>query len=417
MEKFIIRGGKKLKGSVKVSGSKNAALPLMAASLLPSGTTVLKNVPRLSDVKTMADLLRVLGAKVYWDGDTLTIDTSTADHYEAPYELVKTMRASVVVMGPLLARMGRSRVSRPGGCTLGLRPLDQHLKGFRALGVEIVEEHGFLDASVKSLQGKKIYFDEASVTATENVVMAAVKAKGKTTLLNAAREPHVVDLLLFLKKMGAKIDGVGSDLLTIEGVEELHPVEYTISHDYIEADTFLIAGAITEGDILVEGADWKSSQFEIAKLEEVGVELKKDTKGIRITKPCQLQHADIKTLPYPGFPTDLQPQMTSLLSLAEGTSVIAETMYENRNTHVAELQRMGASIRMEDRNIVVEGVEELSGAMVMASDIRAGAALVLAGLAAQGETHVSRIYHIDRGYDNFEEKLKGIGAEIVRVEE
>jgi UDP-N-acetylglucosamine 1-carboxyvinyltransferase len=247
--------------------------------------------------------------------------------------------------------------------------------------------------------------------------MAAVKAKGKTTLLNAAREPHVVDLLLFLKKMGAKIEGIGSDLLTIEGVEELHPVEYTISHDYIEADTFLIAGAITGGNILVEGADWKSSQFEIAKLEEVGVELKKDSKGIRVSKPCKLQHADIKTLPYPGFPTDLQPQITSLLSLAEGTSVIAETLYENRNTHVAELQRMGASIRMEDRNIVVEGVDELSGARVMASDIRAGAALVLAGLAAQGETHVSRIYHIDRGYDNYEEKLKGIGAEIVRVEE
>ncbi len=417
MEKFVIQGGKKLEGTVRMSGSKNAALPVMAASLLTYGKTVLKNIPNLSDVRTMANLLRVLGAKVYRDGKILTIDTSSADHFDAPYELVKTMRASVVVMGPLLARLGRARISRPGGCTLGLRSLDQHLKGFRALGVKIEEDHGYLESSVNGLRGSEIYFDEASVTGTENVVMAAVKAKGKTTLLNAAREPHVVDLLRFLQKMGAKIEGIGNDLLTIEGVKDLHPVEFTISPDYIEADTFLIAGSITGGDLLIEGADWNASRLEIAKLHEAGVEITREGRGIRVRSPSRPKHTDIKTLPYPGFPTDLQPQMTGLLSLAEGTSVIAETMYENRYTHIPELQRMGASLRMEGRNVIVEGVEKLSGAKVMASDIRAGAALVLAGLAAEGETHISRIYHIDRGYENFDEKLKGLGAEILREEE
>ena len=417
MEKYIIQGGKRLEGTVRVSGSKNAALPLMAASLLASGTTVLKNVPRLSDIKTMADLLRIIGAKVYLEGNTLTIDTSTADYHEVPYELVKTMRASIVVMGPLLARLGRARVSRPGGCTLGLRPLDQHLKGFRALGVKIEEVHGYLNATVNGLRGGEIYFDEASVTGTENVVMAAVKAKGKTVLINVAREPHVLDLLRFLQRMGAKIEGIGSDLLTIEGVEKLQPIEYVISPDYIEADTFLIAGAITGGDILVEGSDWNASRFEIAKLQEAGIEVLRDDKGIRVKASSRPRPVDIKTLPFPGFPTDLQPQMTSLLTLAVGTSVIAETMYENRYTHIPELQRMGASIRKEDRNIVVEGVEKLSGAKVMASDIRAGAALVLAGLAAEGETHISRIYHLYRGYEAFSEKLRGLGAEIKKEEE
>lgn len=417
MEKFIIQGGKRLEGEVEIGGAKNAALPIMAASLLGSGRTVIRNVPQLTDVKTMANVLRVLGAKVIRDDGDLTVDTSAVDYFEAPYELVKTMRASVLVMGPLLGRAGRARVSRPGGCAIGPRLLDQHLKGLTVLGVQMSEDRGYLDAKAKDLKGAEICLDEASVTATENILMAAVKADGVTTIINAAREPHVCDLARFLNEMGGRVEGAGSNVMTITGVEELRPAEFRISPDYVEAGTFMIAAAMTGGNLLLKGAVWDFSKSEIRKLQEAGVEVAREGNGIRTVGEGRVQAVDVKTFPFPGFPTDLQPQMTSLLATAQGTSLITETMYENRFTHIPELMRMGASIRVEGRNAVVQGVGRLWGANVMASDIRAGAALILAGLATDSETHVSRIYHIDRGYERIEEKLKKVGAAIERVEE
>lgn len=417
MERFVIRGGKKLQGTVLVGGSKNAALPIMAASLLTRGKTELKNVPSLKDVKTMCDVLRVVGAKVYSENDRLLIDTSTCDHPEAPYELVKTMRASILVMGPLTASMCKARISKPGGCAIGLRPIDQHLKGMRALGARIEESHGYFDIMADQLKGAEIYMDEPSVTATENIIMAASMARGKTVMHNAAREPHVVDLINFLNKMGAKIEGGGTDVVVLNGVEELHPVSYSICADQIEAGTYMIAAAITSGNILIKNCSADASASEIAKLIEMGVSVEKKEDGIRVTSDGNLTASYVKTLPYPGFPTDLQPQITSLLALAKGTSMVTEGMYENRFTHVPELQRMGADIKIRGRNAILNGVDGLSGAMVMASDIRAGAALVLAALAAEGETSVSRIYHVDRGYDHMEKKFALLGADMKRVEE
>jgi len=417
MEKFVIKGGKRLKGSVSAGGSKNAALPIMAASLLVRGKTELSNVPSLKDVRTMCDVLRVVGAKVYSENDKLLIDTSTCDHPEAPYELVKTMRASILVMGPLTASMSRARISKPGGCAIGLRPIDQHLKGIRALGARVDESHGYFDIEADRLKAAEIYMDEPSVTATENIVMAASMAKGKTIIHNAAREPHVVDLINFLNKMGARIGNEGSDVLVLEGVEELHPTSYSICPDQIEADTFMVATAITSGDVLVKNCSIEVSASEVAKLREMGVSVEQEDGGARVVSRGNLNASYVKTLPYPGFPTDLQPQITSLLSVARGTSMVTEGMYENRFTHVPELQRMGANVKIEGRNAIVNGVTRLGGAMVMAPDIRAGAALVLAGLAAEGETHVSRIYHVDRGYDCIEKKLGLLGADIERVEE
>jgi UDP-N-acetylglucosamine 1-carboxyvinyltransferase len=417
MEKFVIKGGGRLKGTVRAGGSKNAALPIMAASLLVRGNTELRNVPYLKDVRTMSDVLRVVGAKVYFDDHKLMIDTTTCDHPEAPYELVKTMRASILVMGPLVASMSKARISKPGGCAIGLRPVDQHLKGMRALGANVEESHGYFDLSSNGLQGGEIYMDEPSVTATENMMMAATIARGKTIIHNAAREPHVVDLANFLNKMGADVRNAGTDVLVIEGVKELHPVSYDICSDQIEADTFMIASAITSGDVLVEGGSIETSASEIAKLREMGVAVQSEEGGVRVKRDGPLTGSYVKTLPYPGFPTDLQPQITSLLAVAQGTSMVTEGMYENRFTHVPELQRMGADIRIEGRNAMVDGVRALSGAMVMASDIRAGAALVLAGLAAEGETHISRIYHIDRGYEHIEDKLRLLGADIERTNE
>ncbi len=417
MEKFVIKGGKKLEGTVRAGGSKNAALPIMAASLLVRGKTQLANVPSLKDVRTMSDVLRVIGAKVYQEDGRLLIDTTTCDHPEAPYELVKTMRASILVMGPLATAMLQAKISKPGGCAIGLRPVDQHIKGLKALGARVDESHGYFDIKADGLKGAEIYMDEPSVTATENIIMAASKAKGKTIIHNAAREPHVVDLVNFLNKMGAKITNGGSDVVVIEGVDELHPVSYSVCHDQIEADTFMIAAAMTSGNVLVDKMSVETSASEIAKLREMGVAVETEGDGLRVTREGRLTASYVKTLPYPGFPTDLQPQITSLLAIADGTSMITEGMYENRFTHVPELQRMGANIRIEGRNATVDGVEKLSGAMVMSSDIRAGAALVLAGLAAEGETHVSRIYHVDRGYERIEKKLRLLGADIERVEE
>jgi UDP-N-acetylglucosamine 1-carboxyvinyltransferase len=417
MEKFVIRGGKRLEGTAKIGGSKNAALPIMAASLLVRGKTELRNVPYLKDVRTMGDVLRVIGAKVYFEDHKLLIDTTTCDHPEAPYELVKTMRASILVMGPLVAGMSKARISKPGGCAIGLRPVDQHLKGMRALNANVEESHGYFDIESNGLKGGEIYMDEPSVTATENIMMAASMARGKTVIHNAAREPHVVDLANFLNEMGAKVENIGSDVLVIEGVRELHPVSYDVCADQIEADTFMIAAAITSGDVLVESGSIDISASEIAKLKEMGVTVESEGGGVRVVSDGKLKGSYVKTLPYPGFPTDLQPQITSLLTVASGTSMITEGMYENRFTHVPELQRMGADIGVEGRNATVNGVKRLSGAMVMASDIRAGAALVLAGLAAEGETHVSRVYHIDRGYEHIENKLRLLGADIERVNE
>jgi UDP-N-acetylglucosamine 1-carboxyvinyltransferase len=417
MEKFVIKGGKKLEGTVRAGGSKNAALPIMAASLLVRGKTELSNMPSLKDVRTMSDVLRVIGAKVYQEDGKLLIDTTTCDHAEAPYELVKTMRASILVMGPLVTAMFEAKISKPGGCAIGLRPVDQHIKGLKALGAHVDESHGYFDIKADGLKGAEIYMDEPSVTATENIIMAASKAKGKTIIHNAAREPHVVDLANFLNKMGAKVTNGGSDVVVIEGVNELHPVSYSVCHDQIEADTFMIAAAITSGNVLVEEISALTSASEIAKLREMGAVVEIEGDGLRVTREGRLTASYVKTLPYPGFPTDLQPQITSLLAVADGTSMITEGMYENRFTHVPELQRMGADIRIEGRNATVDGVERLSGAMVMSSDIRGGAALVLAGLAAEGETHISRIYHIDRGYERIDKKLRLLGAEIERVEE
>jgi UDP-N-acetylglucosamine 1-carboxyvinyltransferase len=405
MDKFVIKGGIPLKGEVTVSGSKNACLPIMAATLLAPGKTVLHKVPMLRDVQTMANVLRVIGAKIYREDHTLIIDTESCDHPEAPYELVSTMRASFLVAGPLIARMGKAKISRPGGCTIGPRPIDEHLRGFKALGAEICEEHGYVHCEASTLKGRDIIFNEQSVTATENIIMAATLAKGTTTIINGAKEPHVRALIDFLKQTGAKIH-LDTETIVVEGVKKLSPVVYTIPPDYIEQDTFIIAAGITKGDIFLRGTSWEDSSSEIIKLKEAGLEIKTDPNGIRVKGNKRIKAIDLKTAPYPGFPTDLQPQMFSLLSIASGTSVVTETMYRNRFTHVPELQRMGANIKIDGRDAVIQGVEKLTGANVMASDIRAGASLLLAGLAADGQTEVSRIYHVDRGYERIEEKIK-----------
>jgi len=414
MDKFVITGGVPLKGELTISGSKNACLPIMAATLLAPGKTVLHHVPTLRDVQTMANVLRVIGAKIYKEEHTLTIDTESCDHPEAPYELVSTMRASFLVTGPLIARMGKAKISRPGGCTIGPRPIDEHLRSFKALGAKICEEHGYVYCEANTLKGKDVILNEQSVTATENIIMAATLATGTTTIINGAKEPHVRALIDFLKKTGAKID-IGAETIMVEGVQKLHPIEYTIPPDYIEQDTFMIATGLTKGDIFLKGASWEDSSSEIAKLKEAGLEIKKDPNGIRVNGDKRIKGIDLKTAPYPGFPTDIQPQMCALLSIASGTSVVTETMYVNRFTHVPELQRMGAKIKIDGRDAVIQGVEKLTGANVMASDIRAGASLLLAGLAADGFTEISRIYHIDRGYERIEEKIKEVGGNIERV--
>ena len=413
MEKFVIEGGHKLKGKIKISGSKNATLPIMAASLLCSDEIILHNVPHLRDVKTMSKILQKIGAKVQFDENTLIINPKDANLPEAPYELVSQMRASFLVAGPLIARFGYAKVSRPGGCVIGARPIDEHLHGLKALGADIKEEHGYLIFKTNSLKGAKIYMNEKSVTATENIIMAAVKAKGKTEIINPAIEPHVQELIKFLNKMGAKIH-FDTEKIEIEGVEKLNPVEFTITSDYIEAGTFMMATAITQGDVFLDGAIYEHSIAEITKLQEMGVEIKKESAGIRVKCTKRVKPVNVKTAPFPGFPTDLQPQICALLTCADGVSIVEEAMYENRFSHIPELQRMGAKIELAERKIIIEGVKRLSGAKVMASDIRAGAALTIAGLQAEGETEVLRVYHIDRGYEKLDEKLKSLGAKIRR---
>lgn len=417
MEKIIVRGGKKLNGTVKVEGAKNAVLPVIAASLLASnGKSIIHDVPELSDVYTINEVLRYLNAEVKFENNTVYIDASRELTSEAPFEYVRKMRASVLVMGSLLARLGRARVALPGGCAIGTRPIDQHLKGFEAMGAVVQVGNGFIDAKVEGrLHGAKIYLDIPSVGATENIMMAATLAKGTTIIENCAKEPEIVDLANYLNSMGANVVGAGTETIRIEGVDELHGAEHTIIPDRIEAGTFITATAITGGNVLVKGAVPEHISALIAKLKEMGVEFVEEKDGLRVIAPEKLKAVDIKTMPYPGFPTDMQAQMMALLLTAEGTSMITETVFENRFMHVEEFRRMNANLKIEGRSVIVNGPAELQGAEVAATDLRAGAALVIAGLAADGYTRVTELKHIDRGYVNFHGKLAALGADIERV--
>jgi len=417
-EKLIISGGKRLQGTVRIDGAKNSALSIMAATLLTKDVCTLRNVPRLTDVDTMGAVIRKLGIKVEWGGDnTLYIDSDDFNNCEAPYELVKMMRGSILVMGPLLARLKKAKISLPGGCSIGARPVDYHIKGFEALGAQVEVEKGYIEAKVDKLKGDDIYLDFPSLGATENIMMAACLAEGITTIGNAAKDPEVVELGHFLNKMGAKVEGLGTDLIKIEGVKELHGIDYTIIPDRIEAGTYMVAAAITGGDVLIEKANPLLLKPLIVKLEEAGVRIELEKNLIKVTGPDRVKAVDIKTLPFPGFPTDMQPQFMALSCVAKGTSVITETVFENRFVHTGDLIRMGADIKVEGHSAIIKGVKELSAAPVMASDLRGGAALVLAGLVSEGTTELSRIYHLDRGYVKLEEKLNSLGADIKRVKE
>jgi UDP-N-acetylglucosamine 1-carboxyvinyltransferase len=416
MDKFVIEGGERLKGTVKISGSKNAALPLIAATILQKGQYTIGNVPRLKDISTMIKLLNILGGESTWvDSCTLKIDTTGVNNHVAPYELVKEMRASQLVLGSLTGGLRRATVSYPGGCAIGERPIDLHLKGLAALGCEIKIKEGYVDVIARTLKGARINFETVTVGGTENMLMAASMAKGETIIENAAREPEVVDLARMLKKMGAKIEGEGTEVIKIKGVQELTPCSYDVIPDRIETGTFLAACGITRGSITVEGCVPEHVEAVIVKLREMGMEVLCDGSTIRVamTKKRPLS-VDVKTSPYPGFPTDMQAQIMALMSISKGASAITETIFENRMMHVAELRRMGADIRVIGNTAIVKGVEVLSGAKVMATDLRASASLIMAGLAAYGTTEVSRIYHIDRGYETIEEKLKALGAKITR---
>ncbi|RKD21971.1 UDP-N-acetylglucosamine 1-carboxyvinyltransferase [Caminicella sporogenes DSM 14501] len=417
MSKILVRKSGPLKGTVKVSGAKNSVLPIMAASLLAQDTCVLEEIPALRDVEVMSEVLASLGADVKKNADgILEIKSTKVDNFEAPYDLVSKMRASFLVIGPLLARMGRARVSLPGGCAIGARPIDLHLKGLSALGAKINLGHGYVEAIADKLIGDKIYLDFPSVGATENIMMAACFAQGQTIIQNAAEEPEVVDLANFLNSLGANIKGAGTDTIRIQGVKELGGTRHTVIPDRIEAGTYMVAAAITGGDVTIKNALPDHLKPMIAKLKECGVEIEENGEHIRVVASNGIKAVDIKTMPYPGFPTDMQSQFMALLSVAEGTSVVIETVFENRFMHVSELNRMGANIKIEGHSAVVQGVKSLEGAQVRATDLRAGAALILAGLTAEGVTEISDVYHIDRGYVEIEEKLKKLGANIERVE-
>jgi UDP-N-acetylglucosamine 1-carboxyvinyltransferase len=408
LDKFIIEGGKKLKGRVKISGSKNAALPVLVSSLLADGWSTYHNIPDLADIRTIKKLLANHGAQMEGEGETLRINGGNIVSCEAPYDLVRTMRASVLVLGPLVARMGKARVSLPGGCAIGARPINLHLKALEAMGAAIELKEGYVEAKAKRLKGARIYFDISTVGGTENILMAAVLAKGTTRLENAAKEPEVINLAETLIAMGAKIKGAGTDVITIEGVESLRPCEVSVIADRIEAGTFIIATAITGGDVILEGCNPDHLDALIMKLNEAGVSVGNVEGGLRIQGAPEIKSVDVKTLPYPGFPTDLQAQMMALMAVSQGSSVITETIFENRFMHVAELKRLGADIAVDGHNAVIKGVKKLKGAPVMATDLRASASLVVAGIVAEGRTSLSRVYHIDRGYQAIEKKkLKG----------
>lgn len=419
MEKLIVKGGNRLVGAVKTSGAKNAVLPIIAASILGTTPSHLDEVPMLEDVHTISEVLKCLGLAVECspEKNVLDIDSTEITSYEAPYELVRTMRASFLVMGSLLARIGKARISMPGGCAIGARPIDIHLKGFEALGVKIEQGHGYIEASApEGLKGTSIYFDFPSVGATENIMMAASLAEGTTILENAAEEPEIVDLANYLNKMGAKIRGAGTDTIRIEGVDKLHGADYTIIPDRIEAGTYMIAAAMTGGDVVVENVLPEHQKPLIAKLREAGAVVEEDIDKVRVIGKNPLKAVSIKTLPYPGFPTDMQAQMMAMMVIAEGRSKVTETVFENRFMHVVELNRMGAQISTEGRSAVIDGPCKLTGCDVRATDLRAGAAMILAGLVAEGTTRIGDLHHIDRGYENIVAKLKNLGADIERVD-
>ncbi|NUU76972.1 UDP-N-acetylglucosamine 1-carboxyvinyltransferase [Paenibacillus xylanilyticus] len=417
MSKFIVRGGKRLTGSVKVSGAKNSVLPIIAASLLgEEGQSVIIDAPPLDDVMTINKVLESLGAGVTYRDEVITVNAEKLTSCEAPYEWVSKMRASFLVMGPLLTRMGHTRISLPGGCAIGTRPIDQHLKGFEAMGAEISLGQGYIEArSQGRLRGAKIYLDVASVGATQNIMMAATLADGVTVLENAAKEPEIVDLANFLNGMGAKVRGAGTGVIRIEGVEKLAGVKHTVIPDRVEAGTYMAAAAISGGDVYIEGAISDHLGSVIAKMEEMGVTILPDENGVRVIADRPLKAVDVKTLPYPGFPTDMQSQMMALLLASEGTSVVTETVFENRFMHVDEFQLMNAEIKVEGRSSIITGNAKLKGAKVTATDLRAGAALIIAGLVAEGTTEVGGVHHIDRGYVHLAEKLNGLGADIYRI--
>ncbi|HEY3263848.1 MAG TPA: UDP-N-acetylglucosamine 1-carboxyvinyltransferase [Actinomycetota bacterium] len=414
MDRLIVTGGVRLSGSVRLSGAKNSALKLMAAALLAPGRTVLHNVPRIQDCLTMADVLEHLGESVAWDGSSVSIDATELRSAEAPYELVSRMRASILVLGPLLARCGRAKVAMPGGCNIGSRKIDLHLRGLQKMGATFEQEHGFLRASADRLQGAIISLDFPSVGATENVLMAAVAARGTTVIENAAREPELSDLAHFLTEMGARIDGVGTPTIEIEGADGFHAVEHTVIPDRIEAGTYAVAACATGGSVLLEGARADHMDLVLEKLGEAGARIEVAERGIEVAHDGRPSPVDLVTLPYPGFPTDLQPQMMATLAAADGTSIVTENVFESRYMFVDELNRMGADIRTEGHHAVIRGVDRLSAAPVRALDIRAGAAMVIAALAADGVTEVGDMYHVDRGYEDFEAKLTTLGAEVHR---
>lgn len=414
---IVVKESKPLKGTVRVSGAKNAVLPIIAATLLVDGVSVIKSVPNLRDVNVMSDLLRYLGAKVQYDGETLVVDATEIKETEAPYHLVNKMRASFLVMGSLLARFNTAKISMPGGCAIGTRPIDLHLKGFKAMGAEIISDHGYIEAAAQKLSGSKIYLDFPSVGATENIMMAAVLAEGTTTIENAAEEPEIVDLANFLNKMGAKVRGAGTNTIKITGVEKLEAVEHTVIPDRIEAGTYMVAAAMTRGDIFVDNVIIDHIKPVVAKLIEVGCTVEEHENGVRVIGAQEIMPTNIKTLPHPGFPTDMQSQFMAMLCLAKGKSTITETVFENRFMNVPELIRMGANIEINGKSAIVEGRDRLTGSEVMATDLRAGAALVISGLVAEGETIVKNIYHIERGYVDLVGKLSMLGAEIYKVEE
>lgn len=422
LDSIVVRGGNRLQGEVKISGAKNAALPILASSLLAEGISTYRNVPELADIRTMGRLLRSMGCSVEHGSDDeadvvrITVPPSSDLEPIAPYELVKTMRASVLVLGPLVARYGKARVSLPGGCAIGARPIDQHLKGLEKMGAHISLEHGYVQATTEGrLQGARVVFDVVTVTGTENLLMAAALAEGTTILENAAREPEVTQLAEVLTAMGAKIQGAGTDTIEIQGVEALRTGEHRIIADRIEAGTFLVAAAITGGDVVLDGCESSHLAAVIEKVREAGALVDEVPGGLRVRGPDRLQAVDFRTDPFPGFPTDMQAQLMVAMVLAQGTSRITESVFENRFMHVLELSRMGADISIDGNVAVVKGVERLSGAPVMATDLRASASLILAGLCAAGTTTVQRVYHLDRGYQRIEEKLRGLGADVERV--
>ncbi|HDQ03889.1 MAG TPA: UDP-N-acetylglucosamine 1-carboxyvinyltransferase [Deltaproteobacteria bacterium] len=414
MDKIIVQGGKSLHGDVLISGAKNAALPVMAAALLTEGTNTFHNIPDLMDIRTIKKLLRNLGAQIEGE-ETLQINVDKITSCVAPYELVKTMRASVLVLGPLVARMGVARVSLPGGCAIGARPVNLHIKALEEMGAKIEIKEGYIEAKAKKLKGAEIYFDISTVTGTENVMMAATLAQGTTILRNAACEPEVVNLAEVLNGMGAKISGAGTDVIKIEGVTSLKPTEGTIIPDRIEAGTFMIAAGMTRGELNILGCKTQHLEALINKLRDTGMKISPAKGGLKAIGTKKINSVDVKTLPYPGFATDLQAQMMAYMSIGGGLSVITETVFENRFMHVSELARMGADITIEGNNAIVRGVPQLRGAPVMATDLRASASLILAALVAKGTTEISRVYHLDRGYEQIEKKFSAVGANIKRV--